>query len=142
MDIVHGTAVSIDGAGVLFRGLPGAGKSDLALRFVDSGAMLIADDRVVVARSDGGVTAAAPETIAGRLEVRGFGIVTLPHAAATPLRLVVDLVSDRLVERLPKPAETMLLDVAVPLLELAPFEASTPAKIRLALRLSSQEIER
>ena len=134
--------MSIDGAGVLFRGLPGAGKSDLALRFVDSGAMLIADDQVVLARSDSGVTAAAPEATAGRLEVRGLGIVTLPYASATLLRLVVDLVSDRLVERLPKPAETMLLDVAVPLLELAPFEASTPAKIRLALRLSPQEIER
>lgn len=134
--------MSIDGAGVLFRGLPGAGKSDLALRFIDAGAMLIADDRVVLARTGDGVTAAAPDAIAGRLEVRGLGIVTLPYAAATPVRLVIDLVSDRLVERLPTAAETVLLGEAVPVLELAPFEASTPAKIRMALRLSPREIER
>ncbi len=142
METIHGTAVGIDGAGILLRGPSGAGKSDLALRLIDAGAALVADDRVVLARDGDAVLASAPETIAGRLEVRGLGIVRLPAAAPAPLRLVVDLVAPGDVERLPKAGETVLLGVALPVLNLAPFEASAPAKVRLALRLGPQEIER
>ncbi len=142
METIHGTAVGIDGAGILLRGPSGAGKSDLALRLIDAGAALVADDRVVLARDGDAVLASAPETIAGRLEVRGLGIVRLPMAASAPLRLVVDLVAPGDVERLPKAGETVLLGVALPVLNLAPFEASAPAKVRLALRLGPQEIER
>ena len=142
METIHGTAVTIDGAGVLLRGPSGSGKSDLALRLIDGGAALVADDRVVLSRHGDDVMAAVPETIAGKLEVRGLGIVRLPAAAAPPLRLVVDLVRPGDVERLPKATETVLLGVALPVLNLAPFEASAPAKVRLALRLAPQEIER
>ena len=142
METIHGTAVTIDGAGVLLRGPSGSGKSDLALRLIDGGAALVADDRVVLSRHGDDVMAAVPETIAGKLEVRGLGIVRLPAAAAPPLRLVVDLVRPDDVERLPKTTETVLLGVALPVLNLAPFEASAPAKVRLALRLAPQEIER
>ena len=142
METIHGTAVTIDGAGVLLRGPSGSGKSDLALRLIDGGAALVADDRVVLSRHGDDVMAAVPETIAGKLEVRGLGIVRLPAAAAPPLRLVVDLVRPDDVERLPKATETVLLGVALPVLNLAPFEASAPAKVRLALCLAPQEIER
>ncbi len=142
MDTVHGTVVEIEGAGVLFRGPSGSGKSDLALRLIDGGATLVADDRVILARRDGQLLAAAPETIAGRLEVRGLGIAKVPSTGPSPLRLVVDMARPEEVERLPKAAETVILGVALPVMHLAPFEASAPAKLRLALRLAPREIER
>lgn len=142
METIHGTIVDIEGAGVLLRGPSGAGKSDLALRLIDGGAVLVADDRITLSETGGNVVAEAPETIAGKLEVRGLGIVRLPFQVSSAVRLVVDLVGGASVERLPNAAETVLLGVALPVLNLAPFEASAPAKIRLALRLAPQEIER
>jgi HPr kinase/phosphorylase len=142
METVHGTAVEIDGAGILLRGPSGSGKSDLALRLIDGGATLVADDRVVLSRQGGHVLAGAPETIAGKIEVRGLGIVRLPSTGPAPLRLVVDLTPPEAIERLPKAAETVLLGVALPVMQLAPFEPSAPAKLRLALRLAPREIER
>ena len=142
METVHATAVDIGGKGVLLRGPSGSGKSDLALRLVDAGALLVADDCVILSRRGGEVVAAAPATIAGRMEVRGLGIVRVPSAGPSPVRLVADLVRPEEVERLPKAAETVLLGVAIPLMHLAPFETSAPAKLRLALRLTPREIER
>ena len=75
---------------MLLLGPPGIGKSDLALRLIDRGAMLIADDRVVIGPGDPAILS-APATIAGRIEVRGVGIVTMSHVDAVPARLVVDL---------------------------------------------------
>jgi serine kinase of HPr protein (carbohydrate metabolism regulator) len=142
MDTVHGTVVEIEGAGVLFRGPSGSGKSDLALRLIEGGATLVADDRVILSRRDGQLVATAPEIIAGRLEVRGLGIATVPSTGPSPLRLVVDMARPEEVERLPKAAETVILGVVLPVMHLAPFEASAPAKLRLALRLAPREIER
>ena len=75
----------------------------------------------------------APASIAGRIEVRGVGIVSVPHQPSAPLRLVVDLVASSAVERLPEPAWCRFFGYDIPLLALAPFEASAPAKLRLAL---------
>lgn len=142
METVHGTTVAVDGRAVLLRGPTGSGKSDLALRLIDGGAALVADDQTVLSRDGDGILASAPPRIAGRMEVRGLGIVRLPALPGVPLRMVVDIVPAGEVERLPKAAETMLLGVPMPVLRLAAFEASAPAKIRLAVGLASEEIER
>jgi len=130
---VHGTCVAIDGDAVLLRGEPGSGKSDLALRLIDGGARLVADDQTELVRRGAAVVAAAPAAIAGRIEVRGVGILACSSIASAPLRLVVDLVAAGNVERLPEAQSCVYLDRPIALLRLAPFEASTPAKIRLAL---------
>ncbi len=129
--------MAIGAAGVLLRGRSGAGKSDLALRLIGLGAKLVADDQVDLAVEAGTVIATAPATLAGRIEVRGVGIVTLPRRRRARLRLVVDLVDGAAVPRLPQPSACALLGVAVPRLRLAAFEASTPLKIRLAIRRPS-----
>src|SRR3546814_10156556 len=49
MQTVHATTVALDGTGVLLRGPAGSGKSDLALRLIDQGARLVADDRTALA---------------------------------------------------------------------------------------------
>jgi serine kinase of HPr protein (carbohydrate metabolism regulator) len=130
---IHATTVEIGGVGVLLRGPSGSGKSDLALRLLDAGARLVADDRTFLRREGGRVVASAPATIAGRLEVRGIGIMTVPAVDAAVVGLVVDLVAGP-VERLPELCSVRLLEVDFPLVRLAPFEASAVAKLRLAAR--------
>lgn len=132
MVTIHGTCVLVSDIGVLLRGASGSGKSDVALRLIDGGARLIADDRVELRMDQGRLMATAPAALAGLLEVRGVGILRVPAAGEAEVGLVVDLVAPETVERLPDPGHAPLLDTAVPRLALAPFEASTPAKLRLA----------
>lgn len=141
MTLVHATCVAIKGDGVLLRGPSGGGKSDLALRLIDDGARLVADDQVEIAREPGSVRpiARATAALAGRMEVRGIGIVEAPAAAAR-IVLVVDLVVPAAVERLPAPRICVLEGLAIPLIAIAPFEASTPAKVRLAARRARHDI--
>ena len=80
----------------------------------------------------------APATIAGQMEVRGLGILSMPSVAAAPLRLVVDLVPPGSTERLPESRVCELLGRVFPLLSLVPFEASATAKLKLALREATQ----
>ncbi|MBY0432154.1 MAG: HPr kinase/phosphatase C-terminal domain-containing protein, partial [Rhodospirillales bacterium] len=121
---IHATCVEIDGGGVLLRGESGSGKSDLALRLIDSGARLVADDQVELVADAGRLVAAAPRRLAGLMEVRGLGIVALPHLDAVPVRLAVDLVPPAQIERMPQPQCCNLAGMSVPLLRLAAFEAS------------------
>ncbi len=131
---VHGTSVALGGAGVLLRGPSGCGKSDLALRLIDRGALLVADDQTELHLDGDDISMTAPAAIAGQIEVRGVGIVRAPSIGAAPLRLVVDLVVPAAVERLPEPRACALLGREVPLIALAPFEASAVTKLQLALR--------
>lgn len=122
---------------MLIRGPSGSGKSDLALRLIDEGARLVADDYTAVSIDEGAVTASAPESIRDLMEVRGLGILRL--AACEPVRvvLVVDLAPPDTVERLPAPAATDIGGVSLPLLRLAAFEASAAAKVRLAVGIAT-----
>ena len=138
---MHGTVVAVDGKGVLLRGPSGGGKSDLALRLIDGGAVLVADDRTVLTREGGRIVAAAPASILGRIEVRGIGIVTMAALERVTICLCVELVSAE-TARLPPPETTDLLGVALPVIRLQPFQASAAAKIRLAVRTSDRDIER
>ena len=137
--VIDGTAVAIDDAALLLLGPSGAGKSDLALRLIDEGARLISDDRVEVTADDAGVwltpPADLPENLRGRIEIRGLGIAPVPFTT-TALRLhwAVELVAPAAVERLPAAEYRRILGYSVPLLRLDPFAASTPAKLRLAVR--------
>lgn len=133
MTLVHATTVEIAGRGVLIRGPSGSGKSDLALRLIDAGARLVADDQTEVERRGDRLVAMAPAAIAGRIEVRGLGIVPLQAVAQTTLALVVDLVPAAKVERMPEARAVEILGISLPVLQLDPFEASAPAKLRLAV---------
>ncbi len=132
MEQVHGTGVLVGGAGVLISGPPGSGKSDLALRLIDGGATLIADDRIDLRAQDGAVVMSAPGEISGLLEVRGLGIHTLKAGGEARLGLTVDLAAREAVERLPQPQSRVVLGISIPLIRLYPFEVSAAAKVRLA----------
>ena len=133
MVLVHASCVALERSGVLLRGVPGAGKSDLALRLIEDGARLVADDQVALTSSGGTLLAAPPARIAGLLEVRGIGIVSMDFVPRCPVRLVVDLVAPQSVERMPEAANVTLSGHRLWRVALAPFEASAPAKVRLAL---------
>lgn len=129
---IHASCVAIDGVALLLRGPSGVGKSDLALRLVDDGARLVADDRVDVVRDGrGGLIARCPQVLSGLMEVRGLGVLPVPAINAAPLALVVDL--GEAGDRLPDPDFDIIAGVALPRIRLNPFHASTPAKLRLAM---------
>lgn len=129
---VHASCIEIAGAGILLRGPSGSGKSDLALRLIDGGARLVGDDRIDLTSQNGALIARAPATIAGKIEVRGLGILSLTAVGRSRVRMAVDLVPPGEVERLPEPRRCSYLGIALPLLAMAPFEASAPAKLRAA----------
>ena len=139
---VHATAIAIGNLGVLIRGPSGSGKSDLALRclaltgspLAPGPCRLIADDRVELRCTDGGIELTCPPTLAGQLEVRAIGIVTVACMPSARLVLAVDLVSQsQAIERLPEPQTTNILGVPVPRIEFHPFETSAPLKLLLAM---------
>ena len=135
MLLVHGTCVEIDGIGVLIIGPSGAGKSDLAVRLLDAGAWLVADDYLWLEASDGELVAAVPETIAGLLEVRGLGIVRHAYRDTCIVRLCVELVDVKDVPRLPPEGQTISYEsISIKHVALNAFEASTVAKVKLAVR--------
>ena len=129
--LVHATCVAKDGRGVLITGPSGAGKSDLALRLIDRGAVLVGDDQVKLSAFEGVLYASAPATIAGRLEVRGIGIVEMAHTGPTPVALRIDLMLP--VERMPDPALCHYCGIDVPLAALHAFEAAAAIKAEMAL---------
>jgi serine kinase of HPr protein (carbohydrate metabolism regulator) len=119
--------------GVLLLGPSGAGKSDLALRCLDLGFVLIADDRVETWTSGGGLFGAPPEILAGLVEARGLGLVTLGYRPWVRIALAVDCVASGEAARMPEPQVFEVLGLAIPRLRLACLEASAPAKLRHAL---------
>jgi HPr kinase/phosphorylase len=126
---MQGTAVAIEGRGVLLRGPSGAGKSSLALRLIEDGAILIADDLCELRRSCGWLTidlpAAVDPAFLGAIERRGQGIVKVAYAGAAPLALIVDLAPMK------APPDTIqLLGVAIPRAVLDPFQADSVATLR------------
>ncbi len=145
-ELIHGTCVAFGPYAALLRGASGSGKSDLAFRFLalpgegKQAPMLVADDQIFIEARGKALFAAAPPSIAGKLEVRGIGIIDLPHVAEAELVLAVDLVPSQDVPRMPpEPWEqTMIAGRSLPCIALTPFEASAPLKLKLALFRAAQ----
>ncbi|CAK0771098.1 HPr kinase/phosphorylase [Azospirillaceae bacterium] len=132
MTTFHGTCVLTAGVGVLLRGQSGSGKSDLALRLIEQGAILVADDRVVLTAADGCLFAQGPERLAGLIEVRGVGIMKVPATQQAVVALIVDMVQPGAIERMPEAEWEDLCGVRVARLRLTPFETSATAKLNIA----------
>lgn len=75
----------------------------------------------------------APENISGRIEVRGLGIIGTSYVPEIELRLAVELVEPKLIERMPKAEGFEILGQRLPQIRIAPFEASAPVKLVVAL---------
>ncbi len=131
-ETVHASCVAIDGRAVLITGPSGSGKSDLTLRLLDRGFALVSDDQTLVKKTATRLTASAPPTIRGKLEIRGIGIVEMEQVDDQPVALVVELTSD--IQRLPDDSrERPIMGVAVPLISVDAMSASAASKVALAL---------
>jgi serine kinase of HPr protein (carbohydrate metabolism regulator) len=131
-ETVHASTVASDGRAVLISGPSGSGKSDLALRLLDRGFTLVSDDQTLVRRDGDRLIATAPPNIAGKLEIRGIGIVEMEHLSDVPVALFVELTSD--IQRLPDDSrERPILGVRLPLISIDAMIASAPSKVALAL---------
>ena len=138
--LIYGTCVALGRTAAILQGPSGSGKSDLALRFAlqapaELDAALVADDQVQVEARGGTLFARAPSALAGRIEVRGLGILTVPFRSEAELRLVVQLAEPDDIPRLPAELRAApVCGIALPLILLAPFEASASLKLTLALQ--------
>ena len=142
MVMVHATCIAFDGHGILLRGPSGSGKSDLALRVIDRGAQLVADDQVILVRDGPHMIASAPTSLYGLIEIRGLGIMRMVDVPAEArIALVADMTEPHAIDRLPGQRHCDIDGVSLPWLMLAPFEASAPAKLRFAL-MAALEPER
>ncbi|MEO7654186.1 MAG: HPr kinase/phosphatase C-terminal domain-containing protein [Sphingomicrobium sp.] len=131
-ETLHASTVAMEGRAVLISGPSGAGKSDLALRLLDRGFTLVSDDQTLVRRDGARLIASAPPAIAGKLEIRGIGIVDMDHDEDVPVALLVELTSD--IQRLPDDArERSVLGIALPLVSIDAMTASAASKVALAL---------
>ena len=132
-ETLHASTVAIDGRAVLLTGPSGSGKSDLALRMLDRGFTLVSDDQTIVRKEGDRLLASAPPNIAGKLEIRGLGIVDVERVDNMPIALIVELTSS-LIERLPDDSrERPILGVKLPLVTIDALTASAPSKVALAL---------
>jgi HPr kinase/phosphorylase len=136
---VHASAVAIGTHGILIRGASGSGKSSLVLGLIDrdpAATQLVADDRVKLTVARGRLVAMAPEALAGKLEVRGQGIVEIAYVPQSVIALVVDLLPADQCPRLPEPAEMEadVIGVVLPRLMLPIGAIDASARVRFALR--------
>ena len=139
---IHGGAVWVDGAGVLIRGPSGCGKSSLllALLMADQAASrLVADDRVILSVIDGRLHAGAPEILAGLLEIRGQGLVTVPYLSPVSIDLVVDFEPTERCVRMPDAVDrtTSIEGVALRRLVLPIGQVDGWIRVRAALAFRS-----
>jgi serine kinase of HPr protein (carbohydrate metabolism regulator) len=139
---IHATCVSVHKFGVLIQGPSGIGKSDLALRLINEGSMLIADDRVNLLNRKESLIASAPKQLAGLIEVRGIGILQIKFQTKCSISLVVNLTKTRPSSRLPLSKFTKINGIKIPVIKLFPFDPSTTSKLQVALKVINGDISR
>jgi serine kinase of HPr protein (carbohydrate metabolism regulator) len=135
---IHASAVLLGERGVLIRGPSASGKSSLAYALIEAdrdGSRLVADDRVDLAAAHGRLVARVPQAIAGKLELRGVGIVSLRFVSPARIHLVVDLMPPAECPRLPEAgdATAVLLGLALPHLALPVGAIGHAMRVRAAL---------
>ena len=131
-ETLHASTVALDGRAVLISGPSGSGKSDLALRLIERGFTLVSDDQTIVKRDGDRLLATAPPTIAGKIEIRGIGIIEMERSSDVPVALWIELTSD--IQRIPDDSrERPILGLPLPLISIDAMTASAPAKVALAL---------
>jgi len=132
-ETIHASCVAIDGLAVLLEGRSGEGKSDLALRLIDRGAKLVSDDYTICQREGRGLIAFPPPNIAGKIEVRGIGIIDMPWVERVPIVLIVGILETP--PRMPEGfGKRRIAGVDIAAVDLPSLEPSAAIKVELALK--------
>jgi serine kinase of HPr protein (carbohydrate metabolism regulator) len=137
----YATAVTYCGFGVLIRGPSGSGKSDLALRLIDDGAGLVADDQVIIKAVGQELYLSPPDSLSGLIEVRGIGVIKIEYVRDIRLRLVVELDPSNEIQRTPIIKEELIKKIPVPVVNMHAFESSVLVKIKIILGYLEKKIE-
>ena len=128
MFIIHSTAISLNGDGILIKGPSGSGKTDLALRLIESGGKLISDDQVIIKRKAKRLFLSSPKELNGLMQLSGIGIVIVDYVQNIPLELVVKLQPYKNLDPFPINKEEIIKDLSIPALSLYSFAVSATAK--------------
>ena len=129
---LHASAVALDGRAVLITGPSGSGKSDLSLRLLDRGFTLVSDDQTLIKKDGDRLVASAPQNIAGKLEIRGIGIVEMERVENIPVALIVELMGE--IQRFPDDSrQRPILGIMLPLVTVDALTASAASKVAIAL---------
>ncbi len=132
-ETIHASCVAIDGRAVLIEGRSGTGKSDLALRLIDRGAQLVSDDYTMLLRRGADLIAKPPANLAGKMEIRGIGIVELSHLSDITVAMLVVITEQP--PRMPAGGRKRIIaGVEVREIALPSLEPSAPIKVEWALR--------
>jgi serine kinase of HPr protein (carbohydrate metabolism regulator) len=120
----HACALEIHQKGILIKGVSGSGKTSLCLGLLEQaerrqiGCFFITDDQALISFKSGKIFASAPESIQGLVEIRGYGIIPYSNKTRTEISLVVELVDDATVERMPDTTTIELENTIVPYLKV------------------------
>lgn len=120
----HCNVLRIEDCGILIEGPSGSGKSSLSTGLIERAqllgrsAILVSDDQAFLETCDPSITAKAPDATAGKIELRGYGIIEVPHTSSTEISLIVKMVDDAAVERMPEPKSIRFFDTELPVLEV------------------------
>lgn len=138
----RGTAVAVNlprggWSAILLHGPSGSGKSDLALRLLETGGNcrfdLISDDYVSLEWAGKAVLASPAPEIDGLLEVRGIGFVKRQTRGQVPLLVAFQMARREEIDRLPESKYLCLAisgeKVKIPQFDIDPFAASAVAKV-------------
>ena len=141
MFIIHSTAISLNGDGILIKGPSGSGKTDLALRLIESGGKLISDDQVIIKRKAKRLFLSSPKELNGLMQLSGIGIVKADYVQNIPLELVVKLQPYKNLDPFPINKEEIIKDLSIPTLSLYSFAVSATAKIKVALDVQKNKVK-
>ncbi len=126
------SCVAIGGRALLIEGMPGSGKSSLALALIDRGALLIGDDSVMLEPVAGRLVARPHPNTRGLLEVRNLGLLHYPLCEEAPVALVIRL--DEAAARYAEAADRAeRAGIPLPLLSLWPGSPVLHLRAELAL---------
>jgi len=139
--IIHSTAISLNGDGILIKGPSGSGKTDLALRLIESGGKLISDDQVIIKRKAKRLFLSSPKELNGLMQLSGIGIVKTDYVQNIPLELVVKLQPYKNLDPFPIKKEEIIKDLSIPALSLYSFAVSATAKIKVALDVQKNKVK-
>ncbi len=135
---IHATAIVVGKTGLLFMGPSGWGKSMLAFACINEAqrmgisSVLVADDQVLISKGDETVIATCPASIGGLIELRGTGIVRVPHIASAVMHYAVLPASASGEKRLPPEGEqtTIAGGISLPVIRLL---ANTPLPLAILM---------
>jgi len=139
--IIHSTAISLNGDGILIKGPSGSGKTDLALRLIESGGKLISDDQVIIKKKAKRLFLSSPKKLNGLMQLSGIGIVKADSVQNIPLELVVKLQPYKNLDPFPINKEEIIKDLSIPALNLYSFAVSATAKIKVALDVQKNKVK-